>query len=69
MIIDVDGFDIDTAHFGKKIIFKYNDNKKPEVTFILDFPPHTETREFEDQKKAEAFIAEIKKDGDKVRYE
>lgn len=69
MIVDVDGFDIDVTQFSKKIVFKYNDNKKPEITFTLDFPPYTETREFENQEKAEAFIAEIKSDEDKVRYE
>lgn len=69
MKINVDGFKLDTSDFSKKIVFKYNSEKKPEVTFTLDFPPYSETREFKNQEAAEKFINKIKKEGDKVRYE
>lgn len=69
MKIDVDGFELDTSDFSKKILFRYNEEKKAEVTFTLDFPPYTEKRTFENQKAAEKFIKKIIKKGDKVRYE
>lgn len=67
MMIDVDGIKLDISRFSKKITFEHK-NGKTLVTYSLDFPPFTDSREFDEELKAKEFINEIKKDGDKVKY-
>lgn len=65
MEIEFDGYKLDIRNLSKKIIINSKNN---ELTYILDFPPHTSKHKFENENELKQFLNKIKNNKDKVAY-
>lgn len=63
MEIIVDGYTLNIKDLTKKIIIK-----DKELSFILDFPPYSETHLFSTEDELQEFLVKIKNNKDRIIY-